>query len=127
MQELGGANQANFEAVVRSRLGPSEFTLFHEINHSQWLPIFGITRRVLRLIFGNPIIAFSMMRDDLTAGLFASSLVAAANPSRLPAARQLDSELAALISDATGVAIPSATSPSTSRTAADEAIPATSP
>ena len=90
-----------------------------------------------------------MMRDDLTAGLFApveillvegedasgctvtyvlpSSLVAAANPSRLPAARQLDSELAALISDATGVAIPSATSPSTSRTAADEAIPATSP
>jgi hypothetical protein len=71
MQELGGANQANFEAIVRSRLGPSEFMLFHEINHSQWLPIYGIKRRVLRLIFGNPIIAFTMMRDDLTAGLFA--------------------------------------------------------
>jgi hypothetical protein len=65
MQELGGANQANFETIVRSRLGPSEFMLFHEINHSQWLPIYGITRRVLRLIFGNPIIAFTMMRDDL--------------------------------------------------------------
>jgi hypothetical protein len=36
MQELGGANQANFETIVRSRLGPSEFMLFHEINHSQW-------------------------------------------------------------------------------------------
>jgi uncharacterized protein (DUF302 family) len=45
--------------------------LFHEINHSQWLPVYGITQRVLRLIFGNPIIAFTMMRDDLTAGLFA--------------------------------------------------------
>ena len=32
----------------------------------------GVTQRVLRLIFGNPIIAFTMMRDDLTAGLFAS-------------------------------------------------------
>ena len=102
MQELGGPNQANFETIVRSRLGPSEFMLFHEINHSHWLPIYGIKRRVLRLIFGNPIIAFTIMRDDLTAGLFApveillvegddgngctvahvlpSSLVAAANP-----------------------------------------------
>ena len=147
MQELGGANQANFETIVRSRLGPSEFMLFHEINHSQWLPIYGIKRRVLRLIFGNPIIAFTMMRDDLTAGLFApleillvegddangctvayvlpSSLVAAANPSLLPADRQLDRKLDALISGATDVASPQATSPSTSRTVADEVSPTT--
>jgi hypothetical protein len=139
MQELGGANQANFETIVRSNLGPSEFMLFHEINHSQWLPIYGIKRRVLRLIFGNPIIAFTMMSDDLTAGLFApveillvegydgngctvvyvlpSSVVAAANPSLLPAARELDRKLDALISGATGVASLSATSPSMSRTA----------
>jgi hypothetical protein len=71
MQQLGGASQENFETVVRAQLGPSEFMLFHEINHSQWLPVYGVTQRVLRLIFGNPIIAFTMMRDDLTAGLFA--------------------------------------------------------
>ena len=71
MQQLGGASRQNFETVVRSQLGPSEFMLFHEINHSQWLPVYGVTQRVLRLIFGNPIIAFTMMRDDLTAGLFA--------------------------------------------------------
>ena len=71
MQQLGGLNQENFETVVRRQLGPSEFMLFHEINHSQWLPVYGVTQRVLRLIFGNPIIAFTMMRDDLTAGLFA--------------------------------------------------------
>lgn len=71
MQQLGGVSQENFETVIRSQLGPSEFMLFHEINHSQWLPVYGVTQRVLRLIFGNPIIAFTMMRDDLTAGLFA--------------------------------------------------------
>ena len=102
--------------------------LFHEINHSQWLPVYGITQRVLRLIFGNPIIAFTMMRDDLTAGLFAaveallvehdngdgctvvynlpSALVAAEDPSLLPAARELDNKLNALISGATGVSMP---------------------
>jgi uncharacterized protein (DUF302 family) len=124
MEQLGGPSQANFETVVRSQLGPSEFMLFHEINHSQWLPVYGVRRRVLRLIFGNPIIAFTMMRDDLIAGLFApvevllveddnrngctvvymlpSSLVAATNPSLLPAARDLDKKLTALISRATG-------------------------
>jgi uncharacterized protein (DUF302 family) len=128
MQQLGGVNQENFETVVRSQLGPSEFMLFHEINHSQWLPVYGVTQRVLRLIFGNPIIAFTMMRDDLTAGLFApvevllvehdngegctvvynlpSALVAAEDPSLLPAARELDNKLNALISGATGVPMP---------------------
>lgn len=128
MQRLGGVSQENFETVVRSQLGPSEFMLFHEINHSQWLPVYGVTQRVLRLIFGNPIIAFTMMRDDLTAGLFApveallvehdhgdgctvvydlpSALVAAEDPALLPAARALDSKLHALISDATGVPVP---------------------
>jgi uncharacterized protein (DUF302 family) len=128
MQQLGGPSQENFETVVRSQLGPSEFMLFHEINHSQWLPLYGVTQRVLRLIFGNPVIAFTMMRDDLTAGLFApvevllvehdngqgctvvynlpSAQVAAEDPSLLPAARELDNKLNALISDATGVLMP---------------------
>jgi hypothetical protein len=128
MQLLGGANQENFETVVRSQLGPGEFMLFHEINHSQWLPVYGMTRRVLRLIVGNPIIAITMMRDDLAAGLFApvevllvehdngegcsvvyilpSSLVAAEGPSLLPAARGLDKKLNAVISGATGVPAP---------------------
>lgn len=102
--------------------------LFHQIDHSEWLPVYGITQRVLRLIFGNPIIAITMMRDDPTAGLFApvevlivehdngqgcrvvymlpSSMVAAANPVLLPAARELDNKLNALVSRATGVPAP---------------------
>jgi hypothetical protein len=57
MQQPGGVSEDNFEAVVRSQLGPSEFMLFHEINHSQWLPVYGVTQRVSRPIFGSPIIA----------------------------------------------------------------------
>jgi len=90
--------------------------------------VYGVTQRVLRLIFGNPIIASTMMRDDLTAGLFApvevllvehhneegctvvydlpSALVAAEDPSLLPAARELDHKLNALISGATGIPMP---------------------
>jgi len=59
--------------------------------------VYGVTQRVLRLIFGNPIIAFTMMRDDL---------IAAEDPAPLPAARALDNRLNALISGATGVPMP---------------------
>jgi len=118
------SSQANFEAVVRSQLGPSGFMLFHEIDHSQWLPAYGIRRRVVRLIFGNPLIAITMMRDDVTAGLFApveallmeadgakgcaviyvlpSTLIVSGNPGLLPAARDLDKKVHELIWDATG-------------------------
>ena len=141
MQELSGANLTDFETIVRSRPGPSEFMLFHEINHSQWLRIYGIRKVSYVSSSATPIIAFTMMRDDLTAGLFApveilliegddgigctvayilpSSLVAAASPWPLAATRQL----AALIGAAIGVASQSATNPSTSRTVADEASP----
>jgi uncharacterized protein (DUF302 family) len=125
MEKIGGINEKNFRTVVHTQLGPSDFMLFHEINHSQWLPIYGITRRVVRLIFGNPLVAITMMRDDLTAGLFApvevllvegengegcsavyilpSSLIAAEDPSLLPAARELDEKLNVLMSGVTGV------------------------
>ena len=119
-----GSSQANFESVVRSQLGPSGFMLFCEIDHSQWLPAYGVRRRVLRLIFGNPLIAITMMRDDVTVGLFApvealliehegakgctvvyvlpSTLIASSNPVLLPAARDLDNKVDDLIRDATG-------------------------
>jgi len=47
--------------------------LFHEIDHGGWLSKFGINRRMVRWIFGNPLIAITMIRHDLTAGLFARS------------------------------------------------------
>jgi uncharacterized protein (DUF302 family) len=95
--------------------------LFTEFDHS-WISRFGIRRRVLRWLLGNPLIAITMLRHDVTAGLFVpveilltdresgsgstitylrpSSLIAATNPSLLGAASALDNKLAAFITRA---------------------------
>jgi uncharacterized protein (DUF302 family) len=126
MQGLGGITREHFEQVVQSQVGESGFMLFHEINHGEWLPVFGIQRKVVRWILGNPLIAITMIRHDITAGLFApvelllfenesgdgstviydlpSSLMAIErNPTLLEAAHELDRKLQTLVSHVTGV------------------------
>jgi uncharacterized protein (DUF302 family) len=44
---------------------------FATIDHGSWLTRYGIERKVLRWILGNPLIAITMMKTDITAGLFA--------------------------------------------------------
>ena len=56
--------------IAARYVGNSGFMLFAEINHGGWIARFGIQRRVLRLIFGNPLIAITMIREDISAGLF---------------------------------------------------------
>ena len=64
--------EAEFARRLNERyVGPSGFMLFAEINHGGWISKFGINRRTLRLILGNPLIAITMLRHDLIAGLFA--------------------------------------------------------
>ena len=95
--------------------------LFHVIDHGGWLSKFGINRRMVRWIFGNPLIAITMIRHDLTAGLFApveilvteaedglgttityvrpsSLMVLGNNPPLMQAAVELDKKLDELIS-----------------------------
>jgi uncharacterized protein (DUF302 family) len=126
MQRLGGISREHFEQVVHSQVGESGFMLFHEIDHGEWLPVFGIQRKVVRWILGNPLIAITMMRHDLTAGLFApvelllvenesgegstvmydlpsSLMVIEPNPALLEAAQALDHKLQTLVSRVTGV------------------------
>ncbi len=50
--------------------GKSGFMLFSEIDHGGWIACYGIQRRAVRLIFGNPVIAITMLREDMSAGLF---------------------------------------------------------
>ena len=52
-------------------VGESGFMLFAELDHGAWLAKFGIERRTVRWILGNPLIAVTMIRHDITAGLFA--------------------------------------------------------
>jgi uncharacterized protein (DUF302 family) len=130
-KEVGGLADAvggpeEFARQVQERLvGASGFMLFAEIDHGTWIKIYGINQRSVRLILGNPLIAITMMRHDLNAGLFApvellltekkddegsavlyvlpSSLIAVdeANAELRAAAQALDAKLDALVHHAT--------------------------
>jgi uncharacterized protein (DUF302 family) len=116
----------DFEAILQPMIGDSGFMLFLELDHSGWLPLYGVTRRATRLIFGNPLIAITMIRHDIEASLFApvelllfegedgvgstiiydlpSSLMhTKGNLKLLQAANVLDGKIAALARAATGV------------------------
>jgi uncharacterized protein (DUF302 family) len=108
---------------VEPHVGPSGFMLFNLIDHGGWIPKAGIERRALRVILGNPLIAITMLRHDVTAGLFApvemllvdedegrssltyvqpsSLMVVEPNPELLCAAEELDAKLAALAAKVT--------------------------
>ena len=118
--------QAEYVRKVEERfVGESGFMLFHEIDHGGWLPKFGISRRTVRWILGNPLIAVTMIRHDIKAGLFApvevlvtekesepgaviayvrpsSLMVIEENPPLREAAKVLDEKLDALVAKATG-------------------------
>jgi uncharacterized protein (DUF302 family) len=110
----------SYQEEIESYVGPSGFMLFALLNHGGWIKKVGIDRKVLRVIIGNPLIAITMLRHDVTAGLFApvelllveedngrssltyvqpsSLMVVETNPPLLAAARELDAKLAALAS-----------------------------
>jgi len=109
---------------VESHVGPSGFMLFALIDHGAWITKAGIDRKVLRVILGNPLIAITMLRHDVGAGLFApvemllvaegegrssltyvkpsSLMVVEPNPELRSAAEELDAKLAALATKVTG-------------------------
>jgi uncharacterized protein (DUF302 family) len=117
--------EADFVRTVQERFeGESGFMLFAEIDHGGWLSKFQIHRRTVRWILGNPLIAFTMIRHDITAGLFApveiliteaedgqgtmvtyvrpsSLMVIEENPPLLAMATLLDAKFDALIASAT--------------------------
>lgn len=56
--------------IERRFIGESGFMLLGEIDHGRWISKFGIERRTVRWSLGNPLIAITMLRHDLVAGLF---------------------------------------------------------
>jgi uncharacterized protein (DUF302 family) len=60
----------SYEREVQTHAGPSGFMLFTSWNHGAWIKKAGIQRKVLRMVIGNPLIAITMLRHDVTAGLF---------------------------------------------------------
>jgi len=61
----------SYQQRVETHVGPSGFMLFGLLDHGAWIGKAGIDRKVLRVILGNPLIAITMLRHDVTAGLFA--------------------------------------------------------
>jgi uncharacterized protein (DUF302 family) len=112
-----------YEREVQSHVGPSGFMLFGLLDHGGWLKKAGIDKKVLRVVVGNPLIAITMLRHDVTAGLFApvelliteeendrsalayvvpsSLMVVEPNEPLRAAALELDAKLAALASTVT--------------------------
>jgi uncharacterized protein (DUF302 family) len=117
-------SEGEFARLVEERyVGKSGFMLFAEIDH-RWISKYGITQRMVRCILGNPLYAITMIRHDITAGLFApvellvtedadragttvtyvrpsSLMVIEENPPLLAAAQSLDNKLAAFVAKAT--------------------------
>ena len=113
----------SYQQQVESHVGPSGFMLFKLIDHGAWIQKAGIDRKVMRVILGNPLIAITMLRHDVSAGLFApvemllvdegdghssltyvkpsSLMVIEPNPELRSAAEELDAELAALAAKVT--------------------------
>ena len=120
---VGFDSWESFGREVASHAGPSGFMLFGQFDHGVWLEKAGIRRPALRVILGNPLIAVTMLRHDLTAGLFApvelliteeahersaltyvlpsSLMVVAPNEPLRSAAEALDAKLAALAESVT--------------------------
>jgi uncharacterized protein (DUF302 family) len=124
MAKAGGVNREGFESVVRAHLGERGFTLFGELDYGQWLPFYGVKKKAVRWIVGNPLIALTMLRHDINAALFApvelllvedetrsgtvviydlpsSLMVTGENPPLLAAAQALDAKLHDLVADVT--------------------------
>lgn len=115
----------DFESRMHAFEGPSGFMRFMQIDHGAWLAKIGLTARAKLYMLGNPLIARTMLRHDIGAGLnvpvrvmiyedprsgscrFAydlpSSLMARlGNEPLLAAARRLDEKLTALAELVTG-------------------------
>lgn len=114
----GTGDWDSYRERVESYVGPSGFMLFGTVDHGAWITKAGIDRKAIRVILGNPLIAITMLRHDIKAGLFApvellladegeghssltyvkpsSLMVVEPNPELLSAAEELDEKLAAL-------------------------------
>ncbi|KAK4960429.1 hypothetical protein LTR10_003325 [Elasticomyces elasticus] len=65
-------SKESFEKATNALLGPHGFMQFQQFEHGSWMHLYGVHKgqQATRIIFGNPQIAVTMLRHDVTAGLF---------------------------------------------------------
>jgi hypothetical protein len=66
------STREDYEKAARKCIGPHDFMQFFQVKHGAWMPLFGVHegRQATRVIFGNPLVAITMLRHDVNAGLF---------------------------------------------------------
>jgi uncharacterized protein (DUF302 family) len=60
---------ADLERRVQKVLGPSGFTRFLTIDHGKWVSMRGTPTKFIQYTLGNPMIAITMMKHHIEAGL----------------------------------------------------------
>lgn len=66
----GVENFSAFEATMREREGSSGFMRFLTIDHGAWMKrYYGLSCRAVTFVMGNPLVAITMLREDVEAGL----------------------------------------------------------
>lgn len=63
------SNTEDLERRVREVLGPSGFTRFLTIDHGRWISMRGTPTKFIQFTLGNPMIAITMMKHHIEAGL----------------------------------------------------------
>jgi uncharacterized protein (DUF302 family) len=59
----------DFETRVNARIGPSGLTRFLTLDHGHWMSFFDRPGKARHYVIGNPLIAITMLRHDIRAGL----------------------------------------------------------
>jgi uncharacterized protein (DUF302 family) len=66
-----GADAAATEALIKKMEGEQGLMIFAKFDHGFLLTQLGTPRKALRYLIGNPLVALSMTRHDVRAGLYA--------------------------------------------------------
>lgn len=65
------SDEAEFARMLESRfIGGSGFYRYAELNYACWIHRFGVDRRAIRFVLGNPMITATLMRQDIASALF---------------------------------------------------------
>jgi uncharacterized protein (DUF302 family) len=62
-------NSEEFESRIKSHEGSSGFMCFLTVDHGAWLARIGLSAKARMYTIGNPLIARTMLRHDIAAGL----------------------------------------------------------
>lgn len=62
----------DYESAVKPNVGPHGFMQFVELKHGPWMQLYDVHvgKQATRIVFGNPLIAITMLKHDVQAGLF---------------------------------------------------------